>query len=116
MKAITQLNEADFDRAMAAAGTPVLVDFSAPWCGPCKLFAPLLDKLVEHYAGRIQFLKVNVDDAPELARRFEIAGVPTLLLISNGEVRDVIVGFPSPRVLVDKLEGVASANVAEALT
>lgn len=113
MKAITELNEENFDQTIAAANTPVLLDFYAPWCGPCKMIEPLLDKLAEHFAGRLQFFKVNVDDAPALAARFEITGVPTLLLVNHGEVRDVMVGFPSPRVLVDKLEALA-ANTTEA--
>jgi thioredoxin len=101
------------DNCPAAAPVPVVLDFHPPWCGPCKMIAPLLDKLADHFAGRLAFFKVNVDDAPALAARFEITGVPTLLLLQQGEVRDVVVGFPSPRVLVEKLELLA-ANPAEA--
>jgi thioredoxin 1 len=107
MKTIAELNDSNFDEALAATNTPVLVDFYAPWCGPCKMLAPLLDQLAQHFAGRIQFFKVNVDFAPELATRYEITGVPTLLFVRDGEVRDRLVGFAAPRALVDKLEALA---------
>lgn len=116
MKTIAELNEKDFDRTIAATNTPVVADFYAPWCGPCKMIAPLLAKLAEHYVGRLRFCKVNVDEAPELAARYEITGVPTLLLIHQVEVRDVIVGFPSPRELLAKLEALAALNGATAAT
>ena len=108
MSTITELNDVDFDRTIAAMNLPVVVDVYAPWCGPCKMIAPLLDKLAEHYAGRLQFFKVNIDDAPEIAARFEITGVPTLLLMCEGEVRDVMVGFPGPQELLAKLEALAA--------
>jgi thioredoxin len=113
MKTIPELNAEQFDSTLHAARTPVLVDFYAPWCGPCKLLTPLLERLAGQFEGRIQFFKVNVDDAPELAERFAISGVPTLLLINQSEVRHVIVGFPSPRVIVEKLEAIAVWDVVE---
>lgn len=111
MNTILQLNEESFDATLAAADTPAVVDFYAPWCGPCKMIAPLLDKLAEHFTGRIQFFKVNVDESPELAARFEITGVPTLLMFGPGELRDRLVGFPSPRALVEKLEALAAPSL-----
>jgi len=113
MKTIAELNEENFERTIAAANTPLMVDFYAPWCGPCKMLSPLLETLAGQFAGRVQFFKVNVDDAPELAVRFEITGVPTLLLFQDGKLRDSIVGLPSPRVLVEKLESLATTSVAE---
>lgn len=112
MKTITELNDQNFDQTIAGAGTPVVVDFYAPWCGPCKMLAPLLEQLAEKFAGRLQYFKVNVDEAPGLAGRFEITGVPTLLLFRKGEVQEAIVGFASPRELVTKFEELA-AGVAE---
>ena len=113
MKTILELNADQFDPALNAARMPVLVDFYAPWCGPCKLLTPLLETLAGQFDGRIQFFKVNVDVAPQLAERFEISAVPTLLLINQGEVCEVIVGFPSPRVIVGKLEAIAVADAVE---
>ncbi len=108
MSTITELNDVNFDRTIAATHLPVVVDVYAPWCGPCKMVAPLLDKLAEHHAGRLQFFKVNIDDAQEIAARFEITGVPTLLLMYQGEVRDVMVGFPGPQEILAKLEALAA--------
>ncbi len=110
MKTIKELNDESFDRTMMATNLPVVADFYAPWCGPCKMIAPLLDKLADHYTGRLQFFKVNVDAAPEIAARYEITGVPTLLLLHQGAVRDVIVGFPGPRELSAKLEALAAVS------
>ena len=113
MSKIAELNEENVDQVIAAATTPVVVDVYAPWCGPCKMLAPLMEQLADHFAGRIQFFKVNVDEAPEIAGRFEITGVPTLLLFCDGKLRDTIVGLASPRALLTKLEALA-ANPTEA--
>ena len=112
MKEITELTESEFDRVMAEPGLPLLVDFYAPWCGPCKMIAPLLEQLAQHLAGRLRFFKVNVDESPELAGRLGITGVPTLLMIHEGAVCDGVVGFPSPRELVERLERLAARTSA----
>ena len=116
MKTITELNDETFDQTMAATSLPAVVDVYAPWCGPCKMIAPLLDKLAEHYAGRLKFFKVNVDAAPETAARYEITGVPTLLLVNRGEVRDALVGFSGPREMLAKLEALAASSQVTAAT
>jgi thioredoxin len=114
MKTIAELNDENFDQTMAAANVPVVVDFYAPWCGPCKMLTPLLQALAEHFAGRIQFFKVNVDEAPELAERFEVSGVPMLAFVVNGEVRELLIGFPSPPVLAGTLHALVESKPAEA--
>jgi thioredoxin 1 len=116
MTTITELNDENFERNIVAANLPVVVDVYAPWCGPCKMIAPLLDKLAEHYAGRLQFFKVNVDEAQEIAARYEITGVPTLLLINQAGVQDVIVGFPGPQELLAKMEALAASSQVTAAT
>jgi thioredoxin 1 len=108
MRKVSELNEAEFDQAIATANVPVVLDFYAPWCGPCKMLEPLLDQLAEQFDGRVRFCKVNVDEAPELAERFEVTGVPTLLFFNNGELRDSVVGFSSPRALTAKIEALAA--------
>jgi thioredoxin len=114
MKTIAELNDENFDQTIAAAPGPVVVDFYAPWCGPCKMLAPLLTALAEHFAKRVQFFKVNVEAAPELATRFEVSGVPMLVFFVNGATRDVLIGFPSPQTLAAKLHALTETNPAEA--
>ena len=116
MKTITELNDENLERIIAAANLPVVVDVYAPWCGPCKMIAPLLDKLAEHYAGRLHFFKVNVDEAQETAARYEITGVPTLLLINRARVQDVVVGFPGAQELLAKVEALAASSQVTAVT
>jgi len=113
MRTIAELTDENFDQAIAAANGPVVVDFYAPWCGPCKMLAPLLTALAEHFAGRVQFYKVNVDAAPELATRFEVSGVPMLVFFENGAPRDVLIGFPAPQTLAAKLHALTETNPAE---
>lgn len=104
-----ELNETDFDRVLREADTPVLVDFYAPWCGPCRMIAPWLEQLAEQFAGRVRIVKVNVDEAPRLAARYDITGVPTLMLFRGTLILDTFVGIPNPRRLVARLEEVAAS-------
>jgi thioredoxin 1 len=110
MKNIVELTESRFEPEVLQAATPVLVDFYAPWCGPCKMLAPLLDQLAAEFAGRVKIVKVNVDESPELASRFGITGVPTLILFREGKPIDTMVGLPSPKALKTRLEGVTTVT------
>jgi thioredoxin 1 len=112
MNTIAELDKTNFDETVGAGRLPVVVDFYAPWCGPCKMLAPVLEKVAAQSAGSMLFFKVNVDEAPELAERFEITGVPTLLFFKDGRACDRIVGFPSPQDFVSKLIAL-SANPME---
>ena len=109
MSDLKEIGTETFQQDVLNAGKPVLVDFHAPWCGPCKMLAPVLDKLAGEYAGRVDFLKVNVDDAQDLAVRYRITGVPTLLVFKGGEVVDSVVGMASAAALKTKLDAVADA-------
>jgi thioredoxin 1 len=104
MKPTIETNEAGFEREVLQAGRPVLVDFWAEWCGPCKMLAPVLDEIAREQAGRAKVVKVNVDENPSLAARFGIQSIPTLLYFAGGEVRDQSVGVAGKRVIVSKLE------------
>ncbi len=111
MKNIIELTEANFEPEVLKAAGAVVVDSYAPWCGPCKTLALLLEKLAGELGGRVKFAKLNVDDAPELAGRYNITGVPTLMLFSGGETVDQVVGFPGPRQLQAWLDKAANAAV-----
>ncbi len=114
MKTLSELTDENFDQTMADATGPVVLDFYAPWGGPCKMLAPLLGSLAEHFAGRVQLYKVNVDAAPELAACFEVSGVPLLVFFANGEPCDRLIGFPSPQTLAAKIHALTECKLAEA--
>jgi thioredoxin 1 len=104
MKPVIEINEANFERDVLQSKEPVLVDFWAEWCGPCKMLGPLLDEIATEQAGRVKVAKVNVDTNPALAARFSIQSIPTLLFFAGGEVRDQTVGAVPKRAIVSKLE------------
>lgn len=104
MKATIEINEANFESEVLQSNQPVLVDFWAEWCGPCKMIAPILDEIAGEQAGRAKVGKVNVDANPALAARFGIQSIPTLLYFVGGEVRDQTIGVTGKRGIVSKLE------------
>jgi thioredoxin 1 len=110
MKNIIELSESSFEAEVLRADLPVVVDFYAPWCGPCKMLAPLLEQLAAEFQGRIKFAKANVDDTPELAATYQITGVPTLALFRGGEPIDALVGFVAPKALKSWLEEAAAVT------
>ncbi len=112
MKNIVELSEGSFEAEVLRAPTTVLVDFYAPWCGPCKMLAPLLEEFAGEYEGKLRFVKVNVEEAQEVAGRFQITGVPTLMIFRNGQAADTMVGFRSPAALKAWLENAAGAAPA----
>ena len=107
MSKANEIEPQNFNSEVLQAPTPVLVDFYAPWCGPCKMLGPILDSLAAEFAGRVGFAKVNVDAAPELAQQYQITGVPTLMLFQAGQVEETIVGLASARALRALLDRVA---------
>src|SRR5271154_6595732 len=107
MKQTTEINEANFESEVLLSNQPVLVDFWAEWCGPCKMLAPALDEIAVEQAGRVKIAKVNVDANPALAARFGIQSIPTLLYFAGGEARDKTVGVTGKRAIVAKLEKLA---------
>jgi thioredoxin 1 len=110
-KNIVELTDANFETEVLHTALPAVVDFYAPWCGPCKVIAPLLEQFAAEFAGRLKFAKANVDETPGLAACFEITGVPTLLLFRGGAPVDQVVGFPGPHQLKDWLDQAAIAAV-----
>lgn len=108
MKNVIELSDAEFEREVLSSNTPVLVDFYATWCGPCKMLAPVVEQLAQEYAGRVKFAKLDVDNGPGTAAKYGITGVPTLLLFRGGQVVETIVGLTSPRNLKAALDRVAT--------
>jgi thioredoxin 1 len=104
MKPTIEINEANFDSEVLQANQPVLVDFWADWCGPCKMIAPVLEEIAVELAGRVKVAKVDVDSNPALAARFGIQSIPTLLYFEAGELRDKTIGAISKKAILSKLE------------
>ena len=97
-------SDGDFNKSVLESPTPVLVDFWATWCGPCHVMAPTVDSLASEYEGRIGVGKVNVDENPEIAERFGIRSIPTLLLFKEGKVVDGAIGVADKKRLTELLE------------
>ena len=103
------INEASFEKAVLQSPIPVLVDFWAPWCGPCKMIAPLLEEIARDSGDRFRIAKVNIDDDPALSQRFNVRAVPTLLFFQGGLVRDQLVGGAPRKAILEKIESLATA-------
>jgi thioredoxin 1 len=106
MANVTELTDATFDEMIIGTDIPVLVDFTAAWCGPCKTIAPLLEELSEEQAGKVKIVKIDVDANPATAARFEVMSMPTLILFKDGQPERRLVGARPKRAI---LEGIADA-------
>ena len=92
MADVQQVSDESFDREVLQAELPVLIDFWAPWCGPCKAIGPVVDELAKEYAGKLKVVKMNVDDNPQTPSKYGVRGIPNLILFKGGQVKDQIVG------------------------
>lgn len=107
MKPTIEVNEANFETEVLKSTQPVVVDFWAEWCGPCKMLGPVLDEIATEQAGRAKVAKISVDENPDLAARFGIRSIPTLLYFAGGELREQTVGVVSKKDIVSRLESLA---------
>ncbi|MBI5409891.1 MAG: thioredoxin [Nitrospirae bacterium] len=96
--------DASFNQTVLQSTNLVMVDFWATWCGPCKIIAPVVEELAKEYAGRVIFAKVNTDENPDLASRYNIRGIPTLIFFKNGKMLDQVVGAVPKAQLKSKIE------------
>jgi len=100
---IVTLTDATFDEHVKSSDVPVLVDFWAEWCGPCKMISPVLEEIAEEQAGKIRIVKVNVDDSLRVASRFEVQSIPTLILFKDGEPKMRVIGAKPKGRLLEEL-------------
>jgi len=92
MSNVMQVNTSNFESEVLKSDKPVLVDFWAAWCGPCRMVAPVIDQIAEQYAGKVKVVKLNVDENPQIAERYQILSIPTVYLFKNGNQADGVVG------------------------
>ncbi len=97
------VNDANFEAEVINSELPVLIDFWAPWCGPCNMVSPIVEELADDYAGKLKVCKINVDEAPGVSRQYSIRAIPTLMVFKAGEIVDQQVGVVPKEVLVAKI-------------
>ncbi|MCD6338427.1 MAG: thioredoxin [Verrucomicrobia bacterium] len=102
------VDSANFEKEVLQASTPTVVDFYAVWCAPCRMMGPIFESLAREYQGRVKFVKVDVDRAPDLANRYQVRGVPTLAIFSQGRLVDTIVGLAPPEAIRQAVETLAA--------
>jgi thioredoxin 1 len=104
---VIKLDESNFDRELTQDDKPVIVDFWAEWCGPCKMIVPLLDEIAREKAGAVKVAKVNVDESQSLSFKYNIRAIPALLFFKNGQLRDQVTGVTSKKDLLNRLDALA---------
>ncbi|MCB2293496.1 thioredoxin [Clostridium algoriphilum] len=101
---IKEINDKSFNNEVYSSDIAVVVDFWAPWCGPCKMLAPVMEQLDKEYGHKIKFVKVDVDKNPEISSKYNISSIPTVMVFNKEIVEDKLVGFSPKKVLEDKLK------------
>ena len=101
---VTEVKDQDFEEEVLKSELPVLIDFWAPWCGPCHMVSPVVEKLSESYSGRFKFCKINVDEAPMTAGKYGIMSIPTLMFFKDGETVDQVIGAVPESAIKPKID------------
>jgi thioredoxin 1 len=104
MSALPEVSQATFAKDVLGSDQPVLVDFWAPWCGPCKMLAPVVEKIAAEHSGRAKFVKLNTDENPSLAGEYHVSGIPCLILFKGGQAVERIVGFVPEKQITSMLQ------------
>ena len=107
---VKHITDAEFDAEVTQSAVPVVMDFYATWCGPCRQLAPTMDSLADQYAGKIKFVKVNVDESPKLAQKFQVEGIPMLVFLQNGKTVGTSVGLVAKEDLILRLDLLLQPN------
>lgn len=110
MAAVSSITTADFETEVLQSPTPVMVDFWAPWCAPCRAMAPVVESVADQFAGRLKAVKVNVDEEPDIASKHGILSIPTLVLFHKGQEVERIVGFAPESELKKRVEALTSTQ------
>lgn len=101
---VQHINLSDFEKEVVGSKIPVIIDFYADWCMPCKMMAPVFEKLSQEYKGKLKFVKVNVDENQDLSSNFEVQGIPALIITKKGKEIDRIVGFAPEQAIKEKID------------
>jgi thioredoxin 1 len=103
---VVDVSDQTFESEVIKSSLPVLLDLWAPWCGPCRMVAPVIESLEAKYDGKVKFCRLNVDENPQTAAKYRIMSIPTLMFFKNGEVADTVIGAVPERVLQPKLDAI----------
>jgi thioredoxin 1 len=105
-KTLMNLKSAEFEKEVLKSQTPAVVDFYADWCGPCRMVSPIIEQLSQEYTGRVKFAKVNTDENPDIAMKYGIMSIPTIIVFKNGEVASTVIGAGPASMYKQKIDAV----------